>query len=441
MTATFTDLRSLPSSVRRVAMLAVHTSPLARIGGPSAGGMNIYVRELSRELALRGARVDIFTRQETPDIPVVTVLDPGVNLIALPCGPFGVVDKLSLVPYLSSFASAVDEWATTNRRSYDLIHAHYWLSGVAGDFLRCRWDIPLMMTFHTLAQAKNNVARSASENEATQRVLGERRLMHSVDAVMAFNPQEKAEMTWYYRADAGKICVVPAGIDAATFAPGSQADARAALGWDATEPIILFVGRIDPIKGIDVLIDALCGLRREGWQTAPPRLVLVGGGAGERAYETLQRRATELGIADRISFAGSISHSDLPVYYRAADVVAVPSFYESFGLVAVEAMACGTPVVASRAGGLAFTVDDGKTGFLVPYNDAAALADRLRLLLTDDALRAQFGANATVVARRFGWPTIGSRIVHVYDRLVRGYRADLCSDTPSSRGATMTGGG
>src|SRR6478672_10661930 len=188
----------LPPSVRRVAMLAVHSSPLARVGGPSAGGMNVYVRELARELAQRGARVDIFTRQESPDVPAVTVMDPGVNLIALPCGPFGAVDKNALLPHVPAFAAAVDAWTHANHRSYDLIHAHYWLSGVAGDLLRCRWDVPLLMTFHTLAQAKNRVARSASENETTQRVLGERRLMHSVDALMAFNPQEKAEMTWYY---------------------------------------------------------------------------------------------------------------------------------------------------------------------------------------------------------------------------------------------------
>ncbi len=429
----------LPPSVRRVAMLAVHTSPLARIGGPSAGGMNIYVRELARELAARGARVDIFTRQELADTPTLTVLEPGVCLVALPCGPYGSVEKMSLVPFLPSFAAAVDAWSHENRRTYDLIHAHYWLSGIVGDALRCRWDVPLLMTFHTLAQAKNSVARSTSENEAAQRVVAERRLMHSVDAVLAFNPQEKAEMTWYYRAEPGKVCVVPAGVDTALFRPGDRAEARRLLDLPADEPVILFVGRIDPIKGIDVLVDALCGLRREMWLTAPPRLLLVGGGEGEPAFDALISRASAQDLLDRITFVGSVSHTDLPTYYRAADVVAVPSFYESFGLVAVEAMACGTPVVASRAGGLAFTVDDGRTGFLVPHNDPDALAERLHRVLTDAPLRAYLGARATVAAQRFAWPVIASRVVHIYDQLIRGFRLDLCSEA-TSPGAMMTGG-
>ncbi|MCA1667812.1 MAG: glycosyltransferase [Thermomicrobia bacterium] len=429
----------LPPSVRRVAMLAVHTSPLARIGGPSAGGMNIYVRELARELAARGARVDIFTRREDADTPTRTLLEPGVCLIALPCGPFGDVEKLSLVPFLSSFAAAVDGWANENRRTYDLIHAHYWLSGIVGDALRCRWDVPLLMTFHTLAQAKNTVARSIAENEATQRIVAERRLMHSVDAVMAFNPQEKAEMTWYYGAEPGKVCVVPAGVDTTLFRPGDRAAARRLLDLLPDEPVILFVGRIDPIKGIDVLVDALCGLRCEMWQTAPPRLLLVGGGEGEPGYETLIARAAAQNLLDRIDFVGSLSHAELPIYYQAADVVAVPSFYESFGLVAVEAMACGTPVVASRAGGLAFTVDDNRTGFLVPHNDPHALAARLHAVLADAAVRDRLGAQATVVAQRYGWPVIASRVVHIYDRLIRGYRLDLCNEAPA-RDAMMTGG-
>lgn len=429
----------LPPSVRRVAMLAVHTSPLARIGGPSAGGMNIYVRELARELAARGARVDIFTRQEREETPILTVLEPGVCLVALPCGPFGDVEKISLVPSLPLFAAAVDGWASENRRTYDLIHAHYWLSGIVGDALRCRWDVPLLMTFHTLAQAKNNVARSASENEATQRIVAERRLMHSVDAVMAFNPQEKAEMTWYYRAEPGKVCVVPAGVDTTRFQPGDRAEARRLLDLPPDDPVILFVGRIDPIKGIDVLVDALCGLRSEMWLTAPPRLLLVGGGEGEPAFETLIGHAAAHNLRDRIDFVGSVPHTDLPNYYRAADVVAVPSFYESFGLVAVEAMACGTPVVASRAGGLAFTVDDGQTGYLVPHNDPGALAAQLYAVLTDAPLQARLGAQATVAAQRFAWPVVASRVVHVYDRLIRGFRMDLCNEAPS-RGAMMTGG-
>ena len=429
----------LPATVRRVAMLAVHTSPLARIGGPSAGGLNVYVRELARELARRGARVDIFTRQEEPGTPAEAVIELGVTLVALPCGPFGPVDKNALAAYLPEFAAAVAAWAETTHRTYDLIHAHYWLSGVVGNVLRCRWDVPLLMTFHTLALAKNTVARSEAEWEAAQRVVEERRLMHGVDAVLAFNPQEKAEMTWYYRAESGKVCVVPAGYDAALFTPGDRGAARRRLGLPERAPLVMFVGRIDPIKGIDVLVDALCGLRREEWLTAPPRLVVVGGSPGEAGFETLSSRAAALGMHDALWFAGSQPHECLPDYYRAADVVAIPSFYESFGLVAVEAMACGTPVVASRAGGLAFTVEDERTGFLVPHRDPAALQAHLSLILRDAVLGNRLGARAAVAATRFAWPVVTSRIVHIYDRLVRGYRMDLCAESPSY-GDAQTGG-
>lgn len=429
----------LPLTVRRVAMLTVHTSPLAQIGGPSAGGMNVYVRELSRELAQRGARVDIFTRQEAETTPTVTLIEPGVTLISLPCGPFGAVDKNSLFAYLPEFTAAVDAWARANHRTYDLIHAHYWLAGVAGNMLRCRWDVPHLLTFHTLAQAKNSVARSDAEREAAQRVVEERRLVHSVDAVMSFNPQEKAEMTWYYRADPGKVCVVPAGYDASLFTPGDRDAARQALGLPQHRPLILFVGRIDPIKGIDVLVDALCGLRREEWLTAPPQLVVTGGNPGETGFEALLQRACNLNLLDALIPVGSQPHEALPAYYRAADVVAIPSFYESFGLVAVEAMACGTPVVASRAGGLAFTIEDGKTGFLIPHSNPQALQCHLSAILRDTGLRDALGARAAITAERFAWPTIASRVVHIYDRLVRGYRLDLCAEAPSI-GAALTGG-
>ncbi len=246
-------------------------------------------------------------------------------------------------------------------------------------------------------------------------------------------------MTWYYRADPGKVCVVPAGYDATRFTPGDRAAARRALGLPQERPLMLFVGRIDPIKGIDVLVDALCGLRREEWMTAPPQLVVTGGNPGEAGFDALVSRARALDLMDALILVGSQPHERLPDYYRAADVVAIPSFYESFGLVAVEAMACGTPVVASRAGGLAFTVEDGKTGFLVPHSDPQALQCRLGAVLRDPALRDALGARAAVAAERFAWPTVASRVVHIYDRLIRGYRLDLCADAPPI-GAALTGG-
>lgn len=429
----------LPGTVRRVAMLSVHTSPLARIGGPSAGGMNVYVRELACELARRGARVDIFTRQVTADEPHVAEVEPGVSVIALPCGPFGPLDKNALAPYLAGFATAVAEWTRDNRRTYDLIHAHYWLSGVVGQALRCRWDVPLLITFHTTAQAKNGAARTDAERETSARLLAEQRLVRQVDTVLAFNPQEKADLIWHYGAESGKVCVVPAGIDTALFSPGDRVMARRAVGMPDGVPGMLFVGRIDPIKGIDVLVDALCGLRSALWQTAPPHLWLIGGGTNDPGAPALLEHARALNLLDSITFVGSVPHAELPPWYRAADVVAVPSLYESFGLVAVEAMASGTPVVASRAGGLTFTVDDGVSGLLVPPNDPPALTHALYDVLTDTTLRDHLGANAIHTAASFGWPAITDRLVHIYDRLVRGYRLDLCGGIPASVGANVGG--
>ena len=432
-------LAYLPRTVRRVAMLSVHTSPLARIGGPSAGGMNVYVRELARELARRGAQVDIFTRLTVADEDRVAVAGPGVNVIALPCGPFGAQDKNALAAYLPEFATAVAAWARENGRVYDLIHAHYWLSGIVGQALRCRWDIPLLMTFHTTAQAKNGAARTEAERETTARLLAEQRLVRQVDATLAFNPQEKADLTWFYGAEPGKVCIVPAGIDTTLFTPGNREAARQEVGMPSDASNILFVGRIDPIKGIDVLVDALSGLRTALWQTAPPHLWVIGGGTNDPGMPALIARAQSLRVLDAITFVGSVPHPDLLPWYRAADVVAVPSFYESFGLVAVEAMASGTPVVASRAGGLAFTVSDDFSGVLVPPNDPPALTDALGRVLADCALRERLGAGAVQTAAPFGWPAITDRLVHIYDRLMRGYRLDLCGSAPTVIGASAGG--
>ncbi len=257
--------------------------------------------------------------------------------------------------------------------------------------------------------------------------------------LLAFNPQEKADLTWFYGAEPGKVCIVPAGIDTALFTPGDREAARQAVGMSSDASNILFVGRIDPIKGIDVLVDALSGLRTALWQTAPPHLWVVGGGTSDPGMPALIERARSLNVFDAISFVGSVPHTDLLPWYRAADVVAVPSFYESFGLVAVEAMASGTPVVASRAGGLAFTITDGVSGFLVPPNDPPALAGALSRVLTDCALRDRLGAGAVQTAAPFGWPAITDRLVHIYDRLVRGYRLDLCGGMPTGVGANVGG--
>lgn len=406
----------------RIAMLSVHSSPLAALGGKEAGGMNVYVRELSRELGRRGISVDIFTRAQDPSAPAVVSLDRGVRVVNLHAGPAAPYDKNWLLAYLPEFVGRVRCFADGEDLAYDLIHSHYFISGEAGLALRRSWGVPLVHMFHTLGAMKNRVARGAEERETQQRVAIERRLMREVDAVVAATPLDRAQMVWHYGADASAIRVVPCGVDRRRFHPRDMAAARAAL--DLPPPphrLVLLVGRIEPLKGIDALIGALALLlaRRPEWRGQLSALVVGGAGERERSrWNAEQRRLdvlrTERGVADAVRFIGSRSQDQLPLYYAAADVTAMPSHYESFGMAALEGLASGRPVVATSAGGPAFIVEDGVSGLLTPPDDAPALAERLERLLADDALRAEMGLAAAARAERFSWPTVACDVLQVY---------------------------
>jgi D-inositol-3-phosphate glycosyltransferase len=285
--------------------------------------------------------------------------------------------------------------------------------------------------FHTTAHMKNAVAATA-DRETALRLRTERRLIDLADSLIAANPAERADLVWRQRTSTDKVCTVPPGVDLALFNPGDAAQARRALGLGADEKVALFVGRIDPIKGIDTLLDAVKLLAHDGSDDTPT-ILFVGGdldrsGHPVGALAEVAAAAGTLGIRELFRFEGSRPQPSLPTYYRAADVVVVPSRYESFGLVAVEAMACGTPVVVSRAGGLTFTVEDGVGGLVVPARDPAALASAVRRVLADDALRADLARGAQETAQRFSWPAVAAQISHVYARLATGHRADLCCD-------------
>lgn len=406
----------------RIAMLSIHSGPLAALGGKEAGGMNVYVRELSRELGRRGICVDIFTRRQNPTAPMVVPLDHGVRVINLHTGPSAPYNKNWVLAYLPEFVSQVRCFADGQDLVYDLIHSHYWLSGKAALALRRSWGVPLVHMFHTLGAMKNHVARGAEESETHRRIAIERRLMGEVDAIVAATPLDRAQMVQHYDADPDRIHVIPCGVDLRRFQPHDLAAARAAL--DLPPPphrLLLLVGRIEPLKGIDSLIRAVALLqeRRPEWRGALTALVVGGAGEGERArWNAEQRRLdalrAELGVGDAIRFVGSRPQDQLPLFYAAADVVTMPSHYESFGLAALEGLACGRPVVATSAGGPAFVVEDGVSGRLVAPDDAVGLAGSLERLLEDDALRAAMGAAARRRAQRFGWPVIGREIVQVY---------------------------
>jgi D-inositol-3-phosphate glycosyltransferase len=415
--------------LRRVAAISVHTSPLATLGGKDAGGMNVYVRELSCHTAQLGLPVDIFTRRTDPDAPEVVEICEGVNLVYVDAGPPQPVDKNLLFELLPEFAENMALYSMRAGVRYDVVHAHYWLSGWTANLLKRYWNLPFSMMFHTTAHMKNIVSPD-TEQETRLREDIEAKLVGLADSIIAANPDEAADLIWRQRGDSASICTIPPGVDTALFQPLDWGACRMELGIPEDEKVVLFVGRIDPIKGLDTLLDATKFLKDSG---SGARTHVVGGDLDDLGQPigplaAFAGRAARLGIDDRFVYWGPQPQNRLPVFYSAADVVSVPSRYESFGLVAVEAMATGTPVVASRAGGLIFTIEDGRNGYLAPIGDGSAHGARLLELLDNDRKRAAFGQAAHLSALRFSWTSVASSILHVYERLAEGHRANLCCE-------------
>jgi len=408
----------------RVAMLSVHTCPLAALGGKETGGMNVYVREVSRELGRMGVSVDVFTRSQNPTIPRVVPLGERARVIHLPAGDEAPMARERIHGHLDEFVDGVDAWRIAGSIDYDLIHGHYWLSGVAALALKARWSVPVLQMFHTLGRLKNRVARSAAELEPPIRLHEETRIVSGADRIVAANVVERAELLRDYAAPASRIATIPCGVDTDLFVPGDRAEARRRLGLDE-RPVLLWVGRIAPIKGLDTLLDAVARLSAAGQGL---RLLIVGGEADEptNGHEaSLRQRIERLRLEDTVRFIGPQPQSVLPVYYVASDVTVLPSYYESFGMVALEAMACGSPVIASRVGGLVTTVRDGVTGFLVPDSDVAALADRIASLLADPDLRWRIGREGVRWAAQHRWPCVAEAVCREYASLESRARAHL----------------
>ena len=399
-----------------VAMLSVHTCPLAALGGKESGGMNVYVREVSRELGRMGVSVDVFTRSQNPAIPRVVSLGERARVIHLPAGDEAPMARARLHAYLDEFVDGVDAWRIARSIDYDLIHAHYWLSGVAALRLKARWSVPVMQMFHTLGRLKNRAARTAAEQEPAIRLQEETRIVADCDRIVAANVVERAELLRDYGAAASRIATIPCGVDTDLFAPSDRAAARARLALDG-RPVLLWVGRVAPIKGLDTLLDAVARLSTSA---GPARLLIVGGDADEPMSEHevfLRRRIERLGLRDSVCFVGPQPQDVLPVYYAAADVTVLPSYYESFGMVALEAMACGSPVIASRVGGLVTTVRDGVTGFLVPDGDVEALAERIAALVADPDLRWRVGREGVRWAAQHRWACVAEAVCKEYASL------------------------
>ena len=403
----------------RVAMLSVHTCPLAALGGKETGGMNVYVREVSRELGRMGVEVDVFTRSQNPTIARVVELGGRARVIHLPAGPEAPMPRERVYDHLGEFVEGVDAWRLTCAIDYDLLDAHYWLSGVVGLALREQWSleggppVPMLQRFHTLGRLKNRVASRVRELEPEVRIREEARIVAEADRLVAANEVERSQLVSEYGAGRGRIAAIPCGVDTELFRPGDAALARAALGLDA-RPLLLYVGRIAPIKGLETLLDAVATLSA---RASGVRLLVVGGEADEPAdghEAALRRRLEALGLGEIVRFLGPQPQPALRDFYVAADAVVLPSYYESFGMVALEAMACGTPVIASRVGGLTTTVRDGVTGFLVPEGAAAALVQAIDRLLGDPDLRWRTGREGVAWAAQHRWPCVAEALCREY---------------------------
>lgn len=398
---------------RRVAVLSVHTSPLAQPGTGDAGGLNVYVLQTALHMARRGVEVEIFTRATSSADPAVVPVAPGVLVRNVVAGPFEGLDKYDLPTQLCAFTAGVlRAEANHDPGHYDIVHSHYWLSGQVGWLARDRWAVPLVHTAHTLAAVKNAALAEGDAPEPPLRAVGEQQVVDEADRLIVNTEDEAHQLVSLHNADPDRIDVVHPGVDLQTFTPGDRRAARAALGLPADGRIVAFIGRIQPLKAPDVLVRAAALL--------PDVQVLIAGGpsgSGLAAPDSLVRLAADLGIADRVRFLPPQSREQLADVYRAADVVAVPSYSESFGLVAIEAQACGTPVVAAAVGGLPVAVADPST--LVQGHDPARWAQGLAAVLAADP--DELSRAALAHARGFSWDVSVDALLASYARAIADY--------------------
>jgi glycosyltransferase involved in cell wall biosynthesis len=410
-----------------VAMISEHASPVALLGGVDAGGQNVYVDAVCRGLAGRGYRVDVFTRNAAGTRPEVVPWADGVRVISIPFGPAGQLPKDALWPFIAEFRDGIARFAARTNRTYAVIHGNFWMSGWVASALRSRWTLPAVQIFHATGVTKRR-EQGAADTSPPSRVAVERAVVSAVDRLIAQCPEETRELIEDYAAPPRKIALIPSAVDISTFRPEPQAAARRRLGLHHDAQIVAYIGRIVPRKDIRNVVRALAILKQrqlDKGNTTLPNLVLVGGESEDpdpaKTPEIghLRRLAAELGVSDLTQFVGRKQASDLRHWYAAADVAVTTPWYEPFGLTPLEAMACATPVIGSRVGGIGFTIVDGETGFLVPPKNPEALARSLERLLADADLRQRMGkAGRARIEREFTWPTVASRTAALYGELL-----------------------
>jgi D-inositol-3-phosphate glycosyltransferase len=409
----------------RIAMISYHTCPLATLGGKDTGGMNVYVRELTRQLGHMGVHVDVFTRSQDDHVPhVLHELGYGNRVVHVPAGPEHPVPKQELASYIPDFVDGIKAFACDKGIKYDIIHSHYWMSGIAAASLSDLWGgTPIVHMFHTLGEMKNRIALTDAEREGPYRINGEKQVLGRVDRVVAATIAEVTQLRFLYKAKASQLVTIPPGVDVSHFYPIPADEAKLYVGLKPEDRMVLFVGRIEPLKGVDTLIKAMSCLQlRQGERV---HLAIIGGDPGASPREMsaemarLQKLCDDLSVGQTVVFLGKRDQDKLPYYYSAAELLVMPSHYESFGMVALEAMACGTPVIASEVGGLAYLVRDGETGFTIPDQEPEALCEKISWLLNDRDLHATMSQRAVEYAQDYAWEKIATQIVSVYQGLLK----------------------
>jgi D-inositol-3-phosphate glycosyltransferase len=408
----------------RIAMISYHTCPLATLGGKDTGGMNVYVRDLTRQLGCLGIHVDIFTRSQDEHVPhVLHNLGYGNRVVHVPAGPETPVARQELADYIPEFVEGIKQFAAEKDIKYDIIHSHYWMSGIAAAALSDAWGgTPILHMFHTLGEMKNRIARSDSEREGQYRINGEKQVLRRADRIVVATLAELTQLRFLYKANDRKLVVIPPGVDVSHFYPIPSDEAKMYVGLKPYDRMVLFVGRIEPLKGVDTLIHAMSCLQWK--EERPVHLAIIGGDPAASPEEMsaemarLQKLCDELAVGQTVVFLGKRDQDKLPYYYSASEMVVMPSHYESFGMVALEAMACGTPVIASEVGGLAYLVRDGETGFTIPDQEPDTLCEKISWLLNDRQLHGSMSQRAVEYAQDYAWEKIAKQIVDVYKSLV-----------------------
>ena len=404
----------------RIAMVSVHSCPIGNLGAKDTGGMSVYIRELAYELGKQGHLVDVYTRVHDPKDRQICEFGQNARLVHLRAGKDEKIHKLAVYSHLPDFVYNLDNFRKHNDLQYDLVFSHYWLSGLAGEYLQKWWNIPHLTMFHTLGAVKNTL--TVGENEPKLRIEAERDLAQNCHRIIAPTEKEKEKLIRHYGALPERIGVVPCGVNLEQFKPISKECARQYLGFGNDDKIILFVGRMDPLKGIDKLVKAVSYLQ----DIQGLRLVVIGGGEhSQREIEQLQKLSWDLQIQDSVTFQGLIKHEQLPYFYSAANACVLPSYYESFGMVALESLACGTPVVATNIGSLKSVIRQGETGYVTTDNAPHHLADKIALLLSRPNTDTESTLSIRASVSRFSWSNIAEAIIRECRPILASYLAPV----------------